>query len=182
MSDNKPNPQSLFNNIPKDSMPPVHLWDPPFCGDIDICIHADGRWSYLNSPFTRMPLVKLFSKVLKKEQDKYFLVTPVEKVGIKVEAEPFVIIDYEYDHQQKQLALKTNCDEIIIVGADHPLEVTTDNQDTPYPKVLVRNNLWALLKRNVFYDLVELAEQRADGDKTECVILSSGKYFSLGRF
>ena len=90
------NPNSLFNSVSGQNFPPVDSWNPPYCGEINICIHSNGVWSYNNSPFTRIALVKLFSKILKREANDYFLVTPVEKVKITVEAEPFITIDLEH--------------------------------------------------------------------------------------
>lgn len=128
-------------------------WNPPFCGDIDICIKLDGTWCYMGTPITRAPLVKLFASVLRNEQGRYFLVTPVEKVGITVEDVPFVIV--EWQQQDDRLMLKTQQDEWIEVNATHPVEL---RHTPPVPYVLVRDNLWARLHRNVFYQLLEHAQ------------------------
>ena len=146
---------------------PQKAWNPPFCGDIDIRIKQDGTWSYMGTPITRAPLVKLFASVLRHENDRYFLVTPVEKVGIQVDDVPFVVVEWQW--QDDRLLLKTQQDEWIEVSAAHPVELrnepsvprpheanTGDVSQVPY--VLVRHHLWARLHRNVYYQLLEHAQ------------------------
>lgn len=165
------------------ALPPVDKWNPDFCGDIDIQIKHDGTWFYMGTPIGRKPLVKLFASVLKREDDNYFLVTPVEKVGIQVEDVPFVITQWQKENSK--LALTTNTESDLIVSSDHPIHIFTDRKtDARLPYVLVRRNLWARLHQNVFYQLTELAvehgeEQTLDGKLN--LMLSSGDYrFSLG--
>jgi hypothetical protein len=140
-------------------LPPVHLWNPPFCGDIDMRIAADGTWFYLNSPIGRKPLYTLFSRVLRRDGDAYFLVTPVEKCGIKVDDAPFVAVRMEVSGFGKGqvITFETNVDDHVVVNAEHPLhfadEVGTEGLK---PYVLVRANLEALVVRSLFYDLVAL--------------------------
>ena len=147
----------------KKGPPPVHLWDPPFCGDLDMRIARDGTWFYLGTPIGRKPLVKLFSSIIKREGDDYFLVTPVEKVGITVDDAPFIAVDFEVDtadgHQV--LTFTTQVDDIAIAGPDHPIRVERDPQTgEPSPYILIRRNLEALIDRKSFYRLVDLGEVR----------------------
>lgn len=136
-------------------LPPVHLWNPPFCGDLDIRIARDGTWFYLGTPIGRPALVKLFSSILKKEAGKYYLVTPVEKVGIQVDDAPFVAVDV--DHRDGDLHFTTQVGDTMIAGPDHPIRVERDLETgEPSPYVLVRRNLEALIDRKSFYRLVDL--------------------------
>ena len=136
-------------------LPPVHLWNPPFCGDLDIRIARDGTWFYLGTPIGRPALVKLFSSILKKEAGKYYLVTPVEKVGIQVDDAPFVAVDVE--HRDGDLHFTTQVGDTMIAGTDHPIRVERDPETgEPSPYVLVRSNLEALIDRKSFYRLVDL--------------------------
>ncbi|MBL6850016.1 DUF1285 domain-containing protein [Planktomarina temperata] len=136
-------------------LPPVHLWNPPFCGDLDIRIARDGTWFYLGTPIGRPALVKLFSSILKKEAGKYYLVTPVEKVGIQVDDAPFVAVDV--DHRDGDLHFTTQVGDTMIAGPDHPIRVERDPETgEPSPYVLVRSNLEALIDRKSFYRLVDL--------------------------
>ena len=136
-------------------LPPVHLWNPPFCGDLDIRIARDGTWFYLGTPIGRPALVKLFSSILKKEAGKYYLVTPIEKVGIQVDDAPFVAVDV--DHRDGDLHFTTQVGDTMIAGPDHPIRVERDPKTgEPSPYVLVRSNLEALIDRKSFYRLVDL--------------------------
>jgi uncharacterized protein len=138
-------------------LPPVHLWNPPFCGDIDMRIAADGTWFYMNSPIGRKPLYTLFSRVLRRDDDKYFLVTPVEKCGIRVDDAPFTAIRMEVsgDGPSQVITFETNCDDVVIVSADHPLRFAIEQGTHGLkPYVLVRANLEALVVRALFYDIV----------------------------
>ncbi|WP_424932274.1 DUF1285 domain-containing protein [Amaricoccus macauensis] len=146
---------------------PVHLWNPPFCGDLDMRIARDGTWFYLGTPIGRMPLVKLFSSVLKKEDGKYFLVTPVEKVGIRVEDAPFVAVDFQVhgEGRDQEITFLTNVDEEAVAGRDHPIRVVRDAETgEPSPYVMIRSGLEALIDRKSFYRLVEICcEEEIDG-------------------
>ncbi len=140
-------------------LPPVHLWNPPFCGDLDIKIAKDGTWSYLGSPITRFELVKLFSSILKKEEGKYYLVTPVEKVGITVEDAPFIAVDFEQDGEgeAQRLIFTTQVGDTATAGPAHPIRIVFDAEtDEPSPYILVRANLEARIDRKSFYRLVEI--------------------------
>ncbi|MGS2721029.1 DUF1285 domain-containing protein [Paraglaciecola aestuariivivens] len=161
------------------ALPPVDKWNPDFCGDIDLCIKHDGSWFYMGTPIGRKPLVKLFASVLKREDEKYFLVTPVEKVGIQVEDVPFIITQWQFE--EGKLALTTNTEDSLIVGEEHPIQIFADKKTAALlPYVLVRRNLWARLHQNVFYQLAELGQpQTLDGQSH--LTLTSGNYtFTLG--
>ncbi len=144
-------------------LPPVHLWNPPFCGDLDMRIARDGTWFYLGTPIGRIGLVKLFASVLRKDDDKYFLVTPVEKVGITVDDAPFVAVDFEVsgNDEDQALTFTTNLDDTATAGSDHPIRIERDPATgEPSPYVLVRANLEALIDRKSFYRLVEIGTHR----------------------
>lgn len=147
--------------------PPVHLWNPPFCGDLDMRIASDGTWFYLGTPIGRLPLVKLFASVLKREGDKHFLVTPVEKCGIVVDDAPFLAVEMQVERGAagQVLHFRTNVDDWVACGPEHGLRFVTDPATQGLkPYLHVRRDLWAKVSRAVFYDLVELGEERmADG-------------------
>ncbi|UCO96563.1 DUF1285 domain-containing protein [Metapseudomonas lalkuanensis] len=176
----------LLAQIPKGDKPggaPVHLWNPPFCGDIDMRIARDGTWFYLGTPIGRKPMVKLFSSVIRKDGEDYFLVTPVEKVGIQVEDAPFVAVQLQVEGagQEQQLRFITNVEDEVVAGAVHPLRVELDPEtQEPSPYVLVRTNLEALIHRNVFYQLVELAEPREIDGIAWLGVWSGGEFFPIG--
>ena len=140
-------------------LPPVHLWNPPFCGDLDMRIARDGSWYYLGTPITRPELVRLFSTILIRENGKYFLVTPVEKVGITVEDAPFVAVGFDVSGTGRDqiLTFETNVGDHCTAGPDCPIRVERDpDSGEPAPYVLVRANLEALIDRKSFYRLVEI--------------------------
>ena len=142
-------------------LPPAESWDPPFCGDLDIRIARDGTWSYLGSPIQRAEMVRLFSTILRKDGDDYFLVTPVEKVGITVDDAPFVAVDF--DRTGDGLRFETNVGDTAVAGPDHPIRVERAGESgEPSPYVLIRRNLWALIDRKSFYRLVDLGEVEGD--------------------
>ncbi len=147
---------------------PVHLWDPPFCGDLDIRIARDGTWFYLGTPIGRPELVRLFASILKREGEEYFLVTPVEKVRIRVDAAPFVAVDFEARGQGRAqvLTFATNLGDSAEAGPDHPLRFPRDPATgAPAPHVMIRAGLEALIDRKSFLRLAELGvhEDRRDG-------------------
>lgn len=166
-------------NSQNSALPPVDQWHPDFCGDIDIQIKHDGTWFYMGTPIGRKPLVKLFASVLKREDDNYFLVTPVEKVGIQVEDVPFIITQWQQENGK--FALTTNTGDDLIVSSDNPIQLFVDKKSGEYlPYALVRRNLWARLHQNVFYQLAELGEEHQLNGKRH-LMLNSGDYrFSLG--
>jgi hypothetical protein len=147
--------------------PPVERWNPPFCGDIDMRIAQDGTWFYQKTPIGRPALVKLFASVLKKEGEKYFLVTPVEKVGLKVDDVPFLAVEMSAgrdDQGRQMLTFRTNVDDSVIAGPGHALRFAPEVTGGLKPYLHVRRDLWAKVTRALFYDLVALgAEREVDG-------------------
>ncbi|SFT36209.1 DUF1285 domain-containing protein [Sedimentitalea nanhaiensis] len=159
-------------------LPPVHLWNPPFCGDLDMRIARDGTWFYLGTPIGRFELVRLFSSILKKEDGKYFLVTPVEKVGITVDDAPFVAVDFESEGegQRQVLTFTTHVGDTAAAGPDRPIRVERDPETgEPSPYVLIRAELEALIDRKSFYRLVELGVHK-DG---WFGVWSGGQFFAI---
>ncbi|MEZ2219881.1 DUF1285 domain-containing protein [Rhizobium sp. RCC_161_2] len=146
----------------KKGLPPVDQWNPPFCGDIDMEIRADGTWFYMGTPIGRAPLVRLFSTVLRKDADeKTYLVTPVEKVGIRVVDAPFVAVEMSVTERdgKRLLTFRTNVGDVVEAGREHPIRfVIRGDNDELKPYLHVRGRLEALVTRAVMYDLVELGE------------------------
>ena len=163
-------------------LPPVDLWDPPYCGEIDMRIAVDGTWFYQKTPIGRPALVKLFASVLKREGDRYFLVTPVEKCGIEVEDAPFLAIAMQVESRSSEQVLRfvTNVGDEVPCGPEHPLrfepEIGTGGLK---PYLLVRRNLWAKVTRALFYDLVELGEERDMDGACLFGIVSAGEFFAM---
>jgi len=157
----------------KRGMPPVHLWDPPYCGEIDITIKRDGTWIHEGTPIGRPGLVRLFASILKKEGEQHFLVTPVEKVGIVVEDAPFVAVDFE--SEDGKITFETNVGDLVTAGSDNPIRVTFAEDGEPSPYVEVRRGLEALIDRKSFYRLVEIGTER-DG---QFGLMSNGIFFPL---
>ncbi len=163
-------------------LPPVHLWDPPFCGDLDIRIARDGTWFYMGTPIGRAALVRLFSTILKREGDRYFLVTPVEKVGITVEDAPFVAVDFTATGagQEQKLRFQTNVGDSVDAGAEHPIRVERDPKSgEPAPYVMVRAGLEALIDRKSFYRLVELGAHEEHEGTRWFGLWSGGRFFPV---
>lgn len=167
----------------KKGLPPVEKWHPEFCGDLDMEIKADGTWFYMGTPIGRHALVKLFSSVLRKDEDgKTYLVTPVERVGIRVEDAHFVAVEmnaHMVDGEQV-ITLRTNVDDIVEVGPDHPLrfEIVEQN-DGVKPYALVRGRLEALLARPVMYELIAHGEEIEVDGKLMFAIRSNGAVFPI---
>jgi hypothetical protein len=156
-------------------LPPVHLWNPPHCGRIDIRIRKDGAWLHEGSPIGRPALVRLFSTVLRKDPDGFHLVTPAEKLAIEVEDAPFLAV--RVDRDGSVLRFTTNVGDEVEAGPDDPIRVQTDPvTDEPAPYVHVRRGLEARLTRPVFYELVGMAEPRGD----RLGVASNGAWFDLG--
>ena len=166
-------------------LPPVHLWNPPFCGDIDMRIAQDGTWFYMNSPIGRKPLVKLFASIMRHDEDgKYYLVTPAEKCGIKVDDAPFVAIRMtaEGESRDQVISFETNTDDVVTVDDHHPLRVATEEGTGGLkPYILVRGRLEALVSRALFYDLVARGiSEEYDGERWFGV-WSSGRFWPMQR-
>jgi len=162
--------------------PPVHLWNPPFCGDLDIRIGPDGTWFYLKTPIGRPALVKLFASVLKRESDRYFLVTPVEKCGITVDDAPFMAVEMKVKDGSKGhvLNFRTNVDDWVACGPDHVLRFEPEpGTGGLKPYLHVRRGLWAKVTRALFYDLVELGEERSVDGQRMFGVASGGEFFAM---
>lgn len=176
------NPKSGLNAVaeaakqaPGKGLPPVHLWHPEHCGDIDIVIQADGVWMHEGSPIGRKELVRLFSTVLRKDPDGYHLVTPVEKLKITVEDLPFRAVAMR--REGDALIFTTDVGDEVRASEADPIVVETDpTTGEPAPRIHVRRDLWARIARSVFYEMVEMA-QEVDG---RLVVRSGGQVFSLG--
>jgi len=169
-------------NRAKTGLPPVHLWNPPFCGDLDMRIAADGTWFYLKTPIGRPALVKLFASVLKREGDRYFLVTPVEKCGITVDDAPFVAVELRVERpgSGQTLHFRTNVDDWVACGDGHALRFEPEPATGGLkPYVHVRRDLWARVKRALFYDLVDLGEARDVGGVRMFGVVSDGEFFAM---
>lgn len=164
--------------------PPVHLWNPPFCGQIDMRIARNGSWHYMGSPIPRPAMVKLFASILRREpDDSYVLVTPVEKCAIRVDDAPFLAVEATVadEGDARLIAFRTNVDDIVPLDAEHPLRIAVNPQTgEPSPYVLVRDRLEALIARPVYYQLVEMAEERVVDGKTMLGVQSAGDFFVLG--
>ncbi len=163
-------------------LPPVHLWNPPFCGDLDMRIARDGTWFYQGTPIGRPALVRLFSTILKLEGGKYYLVTPVEKVGITVDDAPFVAVDFrvEGDGRDQRLVFVTNVGDEAEAGAAHPLRVERDPKSgEPAPYVMIRAGLEALIDRKSFYRLVELGTHQVHEGARWFGVWSGGVFFPV---
>jgi hypothetical protein len=162
-------------------LPPVHLWNPPFCGDLDMEIKRDGTWFYNGTPIGRAPLVRLFSSILKLEEGKYFLVTPVEKVGIRVEDAPFVAQDFEAagDGPAQVITFTTHVGDTVTAGAENPIRVIRDASGEPSPYVMIRAGMEALIDRKSFYRLVDLGVAHCHEEVNWFGVWSGGVFFPI---
>ncbi|MGI9284060.1 MAG: DUF1285 domain-containing protein [Pseudomonadales bacterium] len=163
---------------PEPETRPLHLWDPPDRGPLDMRIKANGSWFYQGSEVQRGELVKLFASILRKEADgQYYLVTPHEKFQVNVDDAPFVIVDAEVSNVDgvQNVYLRSNVEDYLVLGAEHPLEMR-DNR----PYVKIRDELWGLIGRNVFYRLVGNAEERTINGVQHMVLRSAQNEFSIG--
>ena len=163
-------------------LPPVHLWNPPFCGDLDMRIAGDGTWFYMGTPIGRPALVRLFSTILKREDGKHFLVTPVEKVGIRVDDAPFMAVEMlneQGENGGRLLRFRTNVDDWVPCDAGHRLrfEMAADGGLTPY--LHVRSDLWAKVTRALYYDLVDMGEELVVDGQPMFGIESGGEFFAM---
>jgi hypothetical protein len=162
--------------------PPVELWNPPFCGDLDMRIAADGTWFYLKTPIGRPALVKLFASVLKREDEKYFLVTPVEKCGIRVDDAPFLAVELKIEENAagRVLNFRTNVDDWVACGPQHQLRFEPESGTGGLkPYLHVRRDLWAKVTRTLFFDLVELGEERDIDGAAMFGVSSMGVFFPM---
>ena len=163
---------------PGRGLPPVHLWNPAHCGEIDIVIKRNGLWFHEGTPIGREALVRLFSTVLRKDPDGIYLVTPVEKMKITVEDAPFVAV--RVDQEGDALKFLTNVGDVVEAGPDNQIRVEMDPGGEPHPYLHVRRGLDALIARPVFYELVELAEERETPEGPRLGVTSNGAWFPVG--
>jgi hypothetical protein len=160
------------------ALPPVHLWNPAHCGDIDIVIRRDGQWLHEGAPIGREALVRLFSTVLRKDPDGYHLVTPVEKMRIAVEDAPFVAVRVDRG-EDGALVFLTNVGDVVAAGPEHAIRVETARDGEPRPYLHVRRGLEALIARPVFYELVEMADEHDTPQGPQMGVASGGRWFPL---
>ncbi len=189
MSNRQPPAQSLLKNLPESVLgaarepAPVHLWNPDFSGELDMHIARDGTWYHEGGPITRLALAQLFSGILRLEENgRYYLITPVEKWAIRVDDAPFVAVRMEVQGQgaEQQLRFFTSLEHEVVAGADHPLSVNVDpDTGEPSPYVLLRDNLQALIHRNVFYEIVGLAQEQEVAGQLRTGVWSSGLFFPI---
>jgi hypothetical protein len=164
---------------PGRGLPPVHLWNPAHCGQIDIVIKRNGLWFHEGAPIGREALVRLFSTVLRKDPDGYVLVTPVEKLAITVEDAPFIAV--RVDREGEALRFLTNVGDAVEAGPDNPIRVEMDAATgEPRPYVHVRRRLEALIARPVFYELAEMATRRDTPAGPMMGVSSNGAWFAVG--
>ena len=180
--------EALLRAQEGDQPAPVECWNPPYCGDIGMHIRADGTWLYQGSPIGRMPLVKLFARVLRRDEDgRTYLVTPAEKVDVTVEDAPFLAVEMQIEGggsegggRDQLLVLRTNVDDIVRCDGEHPLRfVEEPGSGGLKPYLRVRGRLDALVTRALYYDLVELAVPGSDGDPDRLGIWSAGVWWEL---
>jgi uncharacterized protein len=187
--DPKPPPEQILRGMEgvaaarKRGPAPVHLWNPPFCGDIDMRIAGDGTWFYNGSPIGRLPLVQLFASILRRDEDRFVLVTPVERVGIRVDDAPFLAVELIIGDAsgEPSLTFRTNIEDFVTVDRDHPLRFERGPSAGLKPYVLVRGGLWALVKRALFYDLAALGQTRKWQGEDWFGVASSGIFFPMTR-
>lgn len=174
--------EAMLKAAAGDKIPPVDNWNPPYCGDIGMAIKSDGTWFYQGSPIGRKPMVRLFSRILRRDSDgKYYLVTPVEKVDVAVADAPFLAVEMEAAGlgTDQRLTFRTNVDDVVIAGPDHPLRFVLEAANGGLkPYVRVRGRLDALVTRAVYYDLVALAVP-GDGPDAGPGLWSGGAWFPL---
>ena len=173
--------EALGSDLTRKGPPPVERWNPAYCGEIDMRIAADGTWHYMGSPISRPALVKLFSTVLRKDPERYVLVTPVERVGIIVEDAPFLAVEMavEGEGESRQIAFRTNVDDLVQVGPGHPLRFEQDAKGGIKPYVKVRGELWALVTRSLALDLVAMGEEKTVDGVATFVVAAGGTFFPI---
>ena len=159
--------------------PPVHLWNPDLCEGVEMKIDREGNWFYQGSIIGRDKLKILFSRILKLENGKYYLVTPVEKVAVKVDLAPYKIIDYEVDSDDKNIILKTNLDLSIPLDKDHKLELKKIGEEQ-IPFIQVRDNIEGFISRSVYYSLIEIALKQENTPSDQLILKSFDCDFNLG--
>lgn len=174
--------ETLAARIGTRRYPPVEKWNPPFCGDLDMRIASDGTWFYLGTPIGRPALVQLFASVLKREDGKHFLVTPVEKVGIRVDDAPFLAVELEIENRgpRQNLIFRTNVNDIVRCDSEHRLRFEPEEGTGGVkPYLHVRRDLWAKVTRALFFDLVALGEVREQDGARMFGIFSANEFFPI---
>tara|TARA_B100001769_G_scaffold209184_1_gene168596 strand:- start:814 stop:1398 length:585 start_codon:yes stop_codon:yes gene_type:complete len=187
MSDNIINLKGIetiydFSKRKNKGIPPVEKWNPPFCGDIDMHILRNGKWTYMGSEIKRPAMIKLFSNIIRLDDDgHYYLVTPVEKVRIKVDDAPFVAVSMNKIKVEgvNCLSFTTNVQDEVTLSKENPIEIVISDNDEPSPYITIRKNLKALISRSVYYDLINMAEEEIIEDKKFLVIKSNNTLFKL---
>ena len=187
--DRTPPPEKLVRGLedlaaaPRRGPAPVHLWNPPFCGDIDMRIASDGTWFYNGSPIGRPPLVQLFASILRRDEDRFVLVTPVERVGIRVDDAPFLAVELIVGDANgaPSLTFRTNVEDCVTVDQDHPLRFERGASAGLKPYVLVRGGLWALVKRALYYDLAALGRTERRAGEDWFGVWSRGLFFPMAK-
>lgn len=172
---------AALGDVAQRGKPPVERWNPPFCGDIDMQIDPDGGWRYMGTPIGRPALVKLFASVLRRDPERYVLVTPVERVGITVADVPFMAVEMavEGEGEARSLAFRTNVDDLVEIGPDHPLRFDEDEAGGVKPYLRVRGDLWARVTRALTYDLVDLGEERVIDGETAFGVAVAGAFYPI---
>ena len=173
--------EALGSDGTRKGPPPVERWNPAYCGEIDMRIAADGTWHYMGTPINRPALVRLFSTVLRKDPERYVLVTPVERVGITVEDAPFLAVEMavDGDGESRQIAFRTNVDDLVQVGPEHPLRFEQDANGGVKPYVKIRGDLWARVTRSLALDLVALGEERDVEGAATFGVMADGMFFPI---
>ena len=174
--------EKLARAVADEKLPPVDAWQPTVQKDMGLRISRDGAWHYLGSPIARPSLVRLLSRVMKREGEDFFLVSPVEKLRIAVEDAPFLAVELECsgESQSQRLIFRTNVDDVVIAGKAHPIWVNEDPlSGEPAPYIEVRDGLWALINRSVYYELAErvILSPNSPG---QLGVFSEGCFFELG--
>ena len=171
-----------FSKRKKKGIPPVEKWNPPFCGEIDMHILRNGKWTYMGSEIKRPAMIKLFSNIVRLDDDgHYYLVTPVEKVRIKVDDVPFVAVSMKKIKEEgvNCLSFTTNVQDEVTLSKENPIEIVINDNNEPSPYITIRKNLKALISRSVYYDLINMAEEEIIDDKKFLVIKSNNTLFKL---
>jgi hypothetical protein len=173
--------EALGPDAKRKGPPPVERWNPAYCGEIDMRIAADGTWHYMGTPINRPALVKLFSTVLRKDPECYVLVTPVERVGITVEDAPFLAVEMavEGEGESRQIAFRTNVDDLVQVSPERPLRFERDANGGVKPYVKVRGELWARVTRALALDLIAMGEEKDVEGVATFGITASGIFFHI---
>ena len=188
---NKITPDQLFSDLitkqqlTLDKVPSVHLWNPQKTGDIDIRIDREGRWLHCGREIKRPTMVTFFSRLLKLEAGKFYLVTPVEKWQITVDIAPLYIISARRELRDsiQAVVLDTHTDDIVVLDKNHPLIIDHSDSEEILPLITIRDNIQALVSRSVYYQLVEWGKSKAlSNGKRELFLESMGSQFSLGEF